>query len=67
MNTRPGGCFASLQKSTKDINNTAENLAEDELYNNKYWVTLSFFLYTGSYATMIVKQFIKAALEETDA
>lgn len=44
----------------------AENLAEDELYNNKYRVTLSFFLHTGSYATMIVKQFIKAALEESD-
>ena len=50
----------------KDINNTTENLAEDELYNNKYRVTLSFFLHTGSYVTMIVKQFIKAVLEETD-
>ncbi len=44
----------------------ADSLAEDELYNNKYRVTLSFFLHTGSYATMIVKQFIKASLEETD-
>ncbi len=44
----------------------AEHLTEDELYNNKYRVTLSFFLHTGSYATMIVKQFIKASLEETD-
>lgn len=44
----------------------ADRMAEDEIFEGKYRVTLSFFLHTGSYATMIVKQFIKASLEEKD-
>ena len=35
----------------------AHNLEKDELHKNMKKITLSFFLPTGSYATMIVKQF----------
>ena len=44
----------------------ANGLAKDEIFKDKYRVTLSFFLHTGSYATMIIKQYIKASLEEKD-
>lgn len=35
----------------------AHNLEDDELHKNMKKITLSFFLPTGSYATMIIKQF----------
>lgn len=44
----------------------AERMMEDEIFDGKYRVTLSFFLHTGSYATMIIKQFVKASLEDKD-
>lgn len=35
----------------------------DEIFEGKFCLELSFFLHTGCYATMIIKQIIKAALE----
>src|SRR3989344_5794989 len=37
----------------------AHNLENDELHKNKKKLTLSFFLPTGSYATMVIKQLFK--------
>lgn len=42
----------------------ASNLKDDEIFLNKKRITLSFFLHTGCYATMMVKQIIKKSLEE---
>lgn len=58
--------FITQEFTTKDKKNSrniivtttiyAHDLEKDELHNNKKKLTLSFYLPTGSYATMIVKQ-----------
>lgn len=40
------------------------NKKHDEIFEGKTQISLSFFLHTGCYATMIIKQIIKQALEE---
>ena len=42
----------------------AGEVEDDAIFANKKCITLSFFLPTGCYATMMIKQIIKQALEE---
>lgn len=44
----------------------ASNLVDDELNHNKKCITLSFFLQTGCYATMMIKQIVNQSLTSND-
>ncbi len=42
----------------------ASDLRDDEIFKGKKRILLSYFIFTGCYATMVAKQIIKTALEE---
>ena len=42
----------------------AKDIEDDEIFVGKKRILLTYFIFTGCYATMVAKQIIKAALEE---